>query len=73
VAVISDAINKVISFAPDAKTTPFGGTYFFINPKFTTSSKQFKWIETALFVGQGHFVVDSEGNAVEYLIYQVVN
>jgi hypothetical protein len=33
----------------------------------------FKWVETTLFVGHGHWVNDKGGRAVAYNIYAVGN
>ena len=70
---VGEAENKVLSWAPDAKTTDYGGGVFFTSPTMETSDSDFKWVETNLFVGQGHFVVEDTQTAVEYQYYKVVN
>lgn len=70
---VGDAENKVLSWAPDAKTTNYGEVVFFTSPTLETSDPSFKWVERNLFVGQGHFVVEGNETAVEYQYYKVVN
>lgn len=70
---LDDAANKVLGWTSDAKTTNYGDHEWFAGPIFETSDPKFKWVETSLFVGQGHFVVEGENSAVEYQIYKVVN
>ncbi len=65
--------GKVLSFGPDAKTTQYGDHHWFSGPIMETSDPKMKWIEDELWVGQGHFVVDEKGSAVEYEIYKVTN
>lgn len=67
------AIQKVISWSEDAKTTQLGDHEFFASPQLETSDPKFKWIESASWVGQGHWVVEGDGTAVEYAIYRIVN
>ncbi|CRG88086.1 hypothetical protein PISL3812_05113 [Talaromyces islandicus] len=69
----NDKVDKVLSFAPDAKTTNYGDHEWFITPIVETSDPKFKWVEESVFIGQGHFIVDSTGSAVEYQIYRIVN
>ena len=70
---LDEAGNKVFAAADDAKTTDFGDHQWFAGPKIETSDPQFKWVETSLFVGQGRYVVEGGGSAVEYQIYKVTN
>lgn len=69
----NDKVNKVLSFAPDAKSTEYGDQEWFATPIVETSDPDFKWVEESVFVGQGHFVVEQSASAVEYQIYRVVN
>ena len=66
-------VDKVLSFAPDAKSTNYGDHEWFATPIVETSDPKFKWVEASVFVGQGHFVVEPNQSAVEYQIYRVVN
>jgi hypothetical protein len=70
---IDAKLKKVLDWAPDAQTTSYGDHEWFAGPIVETSDPKFKWVETSLFVGQGHWVVDQEGSAVEYEIYKVTN
>lgn len=69
----NDKVNKVLTFASDAKSTDYGDQEWFATPIIETSDPKFKWVEESVFVGQGHFVVEPTGSAVEYQIYRVVN
>lgn len=70
---LDEAAGKVLSWAPDARTTNYGDHEWFSGPIFETSDPNLKWMETSLFVGQGRFVVEEKEAAVEYQIYKVVN
>ncbi|RHZ62626.1 hypothetical protein CDV55_105681 [Aspergillus turcosus] len=70
---LDEAAGKVLSWAPEARTTNYGDHEWFSGPIFETSDPNLKWMETSLFVGQGHFVVEEKEEAVEYQIYKVVN
>ncbi|KAK5144699.1 hypothetical protein LTR04_001494 [Oleoguttula sp. CCFEE 6159] len=71
---MDEAAKKVLGWSKDAKTTSYGDHQWFTGPIMEMSSADFKWVETTLFVGQGHFVVEGEAvSAVEYEIYKVVN
>jgi hypothetical protein len=70
---IDGASQKVLEWSKDAKTTAYGDHEWFSAPIIETSSKDFKWVETSLWVGQGHWVVEGDQQAVEYEIFRVVN
>ncbi|KAK5060200.1 hypothetical protein LTR84_010085 [Exophiala bonariae] len=70
---VDDAGSKALAGAADAKSTDFGDHEWFAGPVIETDDPNFKWVETTLFVGQGRYVIDDEGSAVEYQIYKVVN
>jgi hypothetical protein len=70
---VTEAGGKVFSGAPDAKSTEYGDQEWFISPIIETGAEKFKWMEETVWVGQGHFVVDEKGSAVEYQVYRVVN
>jgi hypothetical protein len=70
---IDEPSGKVLAWADDAKTTNYGDHAWFSGPIIETSSEKFKWVERTLFVGEGRWVVDADGSAVEYEIYKVVN
>ncbi|EXJ60786.1 hypothetical protein A1O7_04939 [Cladophialophora yegresii CBS 114405] len=70
---VDEAGQQVLGWSPDAKTTKSGDHEWFSAPIMETSDPKFKWVETSLWVGQGHWVVDETGYAVEYEIYKVVN
>ncbi|QKX62844.1 uncharacterized protein TRUGW13939_10009 [Talaromyces rugulosus] len=69
----NDKVNKVLSFASDAKSTDYGDQEWFATPIVETSDPNFKWVEESVFVAQGRFVVEESRSAVEYQIYRVVN
>ncbi|KAH9209193.1 hypothetical protein DL95DRAFT_394595 [Leptodontidium sp. 2 PMI_412] len=73
VVKLDEAGNKVLGKAPDAQTTNYGDHHWFSAPVMETSDENFKWVESNLFVGEGHYVVNDGGNAVEYQIFKVVN
>ena len=68
-----EATGKITAWANDAKSTNYGDHQWFSAPIMETNSKQHKWVETTLFVGQGRWIVDDQGSAVEYEIYKVTN
>lgn len=70
---MDDAGSKALAGATDAKSTDFGDHEWFAGPVIETDDPNFKWVETTLFVGQGRYVIDDGGSAVEYQIYKVVN
>lgn len=70
---VDDAGTKVLGWADDAKTTDFGDHEWFAGPTIETDDPNFKWVEITMFVGQGRYVVDDGGSAVEYQIYKVTN
>lgn len=45
----------------------------FVDQVIETDDPAYKWVEATLFVGEGRFVVDDGGSAVEYNIYKVTN
>ena len=68
-----EAISNWVSRSKEAKSTEFGDHEWFMSPRFETSSKEFKWIESAMFLGRGRCIVDGDEIAVEYEIFKVVN
>ena len=44
-----------------------------MTPVMETDDPKLKWVESSVFVGQGHFIVGEEQNALEYQIYKLVN
>lgn len=70
---LDEKANKVLAWSSDAKTTEFGDHEWFSGPILETSDPKLKWVEDSLWVGQGRFVVDEKGSAVEYEIYKVTN
>lgn len=70
---IDEAVTKAMSWDKDAATTKSGDHEWFSAPRFETSIKALKWIETTMFVGQGHCVVEGDQLAAEYDIYKVIN
>lgn len=70
---MDEAGSKALAGADGAKSTEYGDHEWFAGPIIETDDANFKWVETTLFVGQGRYVVDEEGAAVEYQIYKVVN
>ncbi|KAI1612523.1 hypothetical protein EDD36DRAFT_239483 [Exophiala viscosa] len=70
---MDEGAQKVLGWASDAKTTQVGDHHWFNQPIIETSDPEFKWVEDCVWNGQGHFVVDERGSAVEYEIYKVTN
>lgn len=70
---IDESGEKVLAWSSDARTTKSGDHEWFSAPIIETDDPKFKWVETSMWVGQGHWVVDETGSAVEYEIYKVTN
>ena len=70
---LDEKANKVLGWESDAKSTEYGDHYWFSAPVVETSDPKLKWVEDVIWIGQGRFVVDESGSAVEYRIYQVEN
>ncbi|ETI20969.1 hypothetical protein G647_07312 [Cladophialophora carrionii CBS 160.54] len=70
---VDKAGGKVLSGAPDAKSTEYGEQEWFISPLIETSDERLKWMEESVWVGQGHWIVDGKGSAVEYQVYRLAN
>lgn len=70
---VNEAAQKCFAWSPEAKSTEFGDLEFWCAPNIETGSEKFKWVETAAWLGQGRFVVDEKGTAVEYRIYRAKN
>lgn len=70
---MNEAVSKIIGATPDAKATNYGDNEWFTTPVIETSSKEFKWLESTVLVGQGHWHIDEKGTAAEYEIYRLVN
>lgn len=70
---VDEAGGKVLDGASDAKSTQYGDQEWFASPVIETDDPACKWVETCLFVGQGRFIVDDDGSAVEYQVYKVGN
>ncbi|KAF2728098.1 hypothetical protein EJ04DRAFT_581589 [Polyplosphaeria fusca] len=74
---LDDLIQKAFSRAPDAQSTLSGQHYWFSSPVMETDDAEWKWVEDVTWVGQGHMVVEGEGEgmrvAVEYEVYMVGN
>lgn len=70
---MDEATQKMLSRSEDAKDTQYGDHYFFTTPIFETGIEKLKWINSTVFVGQGRWVVDKDGYAVEYTVYRVAN
>ncbi|KAJ5811493.1 hypothetical protein N7474_007794 [Penicillium riverlandense] len=70
---VDEAGGKVMGWASDAKSTQYGDHDWFASPVIETDDPACKWVETSLFVGQGRYVIDDDGSAVEYQIFKVGN
>lgn len=70
---MDEATQKILDRSEDAKDTEYGDHYFFITPIFETSSERLKWMNSTVFVGQGRWMMDKNGYAVEYGIYKMEN
>lgn len=64
---------KAFTQAPDAKSTEFEEQVFWVSPVIETSSKDLKWLERCLLIGQGRYIHNEEGYGVEYEIYKLVH
>ncbi|KAL9620791.1 MAG: hypothetical protein Q9160_004691 [Pyrenula sp. 1 TL-2023] len=64
---VTPEVGAVLSGAPDAKTTEFGGS--FTHFTFETGSDKYKDLEAGVFVGAGRFVVEQgKPTVVEYRV-----
>lgn len=71
---LDPVIEKVVSWAPDAKSTKAAEHYSFVHPVIEVSAERHKWMERTAFVGHGHYYVPGDGTqAVEFDIYQLVS
>ncbi|CCX30645.1 hypothetical protein FPQ18DRAFT_342458 [Pyronema domesticum] len=70
IITVNEAIGKVLSGAPDAKTCEFGNILSV--PAFQTGDEKYKELENKVFVASGRFVIDSEGTKVEYAVSEVL-
>ena len=70
---VDSKAGKVFSFASDAGTTEYGDHHWFNAPVMETSDPELKWVENEVWLGEGRFVVDEQGSAVEYEVYRVTN
>lgn len=70
---MNETVSKIIDAAEDAKATEYGDNEWFTTPVIETSSKEFKWLESTVLVGQGRWHIDEQGTAAEYEIYRLVN
>lgn len=68
-----EAGGKILEWSPNAKSTNFGDFEFWCSPNIEIGAAKFKWLEAAAWIGQGRFVVDEKGSAVEYHIYRARN
>ncbi|KAI9925318.1 hypothetical protein ASPWEDRAFT_187618 [Aspergillus wentii DTO 134E9] len=66
---LDEAGEKVLGWKEGAQPTQFGDTEWFNSPILETSHPEYKWVEEAWFLGQGRWVVDEEGRAVEYRVF----
>lgn len=64
-----ETTGKILAWDNNAKSINYVHHHWFSAPIMETSSKQHKWVETTLFVRQGHWIIDDKGSAVEYEIY----
>ncbi|KAJ5609626.1 hypothetical protein N7528_010193 [Penicillium herquei] len=70
---MDEKATKILSGAPDAQSTEYGDHEWFTTPVMETDDPNFKWIESSVFVAQGHLIVDDPQSALEYQIYKLVN
>ena len=79
----------MLSGGPDAKTTPYGDSCMcspfpvqsarltnetiVITASFTTGEPKYKELETSIFTGAGHFVIEDGKTIVEYKVSKVVH
>lgn len=55
----------------DAKTTQIGDHELFATPTIETSDPEYKWVESAVWVAEGRFVVGEDGDGVVAIEYEV--
>lgn len=69
---LSDGVKALLTGAPDAKTTDYGGS--FVNFTFETGSEKYMELENGTYVAAGHFVKEEgmKGIIVEYKVSKVV-
>jgi hypothetical protein len=70
---LDEAGSKALGGSPGAETTHFGDHEWFASPIIETDDPNYRWVENSVFVGQGRYVVDEGGTAVEYQIFKVLN
>ena len=70
---IDESATKILTWAPDATSTEFGAQEFWASPNIEIGSDKFKWLEAAVWVAQGRWVVDENGAAVEARGYRLKN
>jgi RNA polymerase I-specific transcription initiation factor RRN6 len=69
---LTPGVGKVLSGAPDAKTTEYGDS--FVNFSFETGSEKYAELQNGTYVAAGHFVKEDgkPGVIVEYKVSKVV-
>lgn len=69
---LTQGVGKVLSGAPDAKTTDYGDS--FVNFSFETGNEKYKELQNGTYVAAGHFVTGEgkPGVVVEYKVSKVV-
>ncbi|KZF26502.1 hypothetical protein L228DRAFT_264888 [Xylona heveae TC161] len=71
VVAITPGVAAALSGAPDAKTTDYGDS--FTHFTFETGAEHLKALETSVFVGAGHFIVEpGKPLVVQYKVSQVI-
>lgn len=77
VARVDEHIQKILDGSDDARTTESKDHYEFNSPIFEVSREEDRWMESTLWVGHGHYVVErKEGEmkvAVEFEVYRLVS
>ena len=84
---ITPALSAILGGSPASKTTAYGHSCMsprlpsgkvkvlmnlVINVTFESGCERYKSLETGVFVGAGHFVIDERGLSSEYKVSKVV-
>ena len=59
--------EKVQSALANGTGTEYGDQYFFTNPRIETGDERYAWVNTTLFIGEGHLLPNS---SVEYRVWR---
>jgi len=69
VGQMDDKAAQARSGTSDARSTQYGDHEWFTTPVFETNHPDWKWLEAAVFVAEGRWVVEEDGAWVENEVY----